>query len=259
MVQQFYQSSSLLIWPLRGPPALRGQLRGRALLRHCRPARSPRAASTWRSAPGRDERPATAGDAEGKVAEIGRAQGVQARSGLRPRLRRHPGVRQPPAQLVAVDPLRFDRLRLRLLARLPHLRRRRTCRACSIEVEMAAGGRGAARPRRHGLTDDALELMATIPGRVAEGRRSSRTYCVVCHAEPRRGPRGAEPHRRLLDPRRAPAGHPQGRHRRRAAKGMAAWGRQLGPDARGVGRWPTCSRSGHQRAGQGPGGRTASP
>lgn len=80
-----------------------------------------------------------------------------------------------------------------------------------------------------GLSNESLTLAASLPERVTEGRRLFETYCVVCHAgsgEGSVGPNltdaywihGAEPmdiHRTITD------GVP--------AKGMAAWGNQLGP------------------------------
>jgi cytochrome c oxidase cbb3-type subunit 3 len=80
-----------------------------------------------------------------------------------------------------------------------------------------------------GVNNESLELMATMPDQVAEGRKHFETYCVVCHADQGQGLVGPN----LTDQYWIHGGAPMDVHRTVTdgvtAKGMAAWGSQLGP------------------------------
>ncbi|MFH1845139.1 MAG: cbb3-type cytochrome c oxidase N-terminal domain-containing protein [bacterium] len=86
-----------------------------------------------------------------------------------------------------------------------------------------------ARMAEGGLTNESLELMATLPTRVSEGEQLFRQYCVVCHLELGQGVVGPN----LTDRYWVHGPEPLDIHyvvtNGVAAKGMAAWGRQLGP------------------------------
>jgi cytochrome c oxidase cbb3-type subunit 3 len=86
-----------------------------------------------------------------------------------------------------------------------------------------------ARLAKTGLTDESLALMATIPAQVEEGRQLYATYCVVCHADRGQGLVGPN----LTDGFWIHGGRPLDIHKTVTdgvlSKGMAAWGRQLGP------------------------------
>lgn len=86
-----------------------------------------------------------------------------------------------------------------------------------------------ARMAKQGLTDESLALMAAIPAQVEEGRQLFTTYCVVCHADRGQGLVGPN----LTDGFWIHGGRPLDIHKTVTdgvpSKGMAAWGRQLGP------------------------------
>jgi cytochrome c oxidase cbb3-type subunit 3 len=90
----------------------------------------------------------------------------------------------------------------------------------AAEAQLAKGG---------SLDDAALELMATLPDRVAEGKALFSTYCVACHASRGEGLVGPN----LTDAHWIHGARPLDIHKVVTdgvlAKGMAAWGRQLGP------------------------------
>jgi cytochrome c oxidase cbb3-type subunit III len=96
------------------------------------------------------------------------------------------------------------------------------------EAEMQRAA--AAQLARGGTLDDAaLELMATLPDRVAEGKTLFITYCVACHSARGEGLVGPN----LTDAYWIHGGKPLDIHKTVTdgvlTKGMAAWGRQLGP------------------------------
>jgi len=80
-----------------------------------------------------------------------------------------------------------------------------------------------------GPTDQSLLLMAQIPARVAEGQALFTQYCVVCHGAQGQGVVGPN----LTDGSWIHGGRPLEILKTVTdgwpAKGMAAWGRQLGP------------------------------
>ena len=98
------------------------------------------------------------------------------------------------------------------------------------EIEMAdAAEAQLARMKNQPVTDQSLNLMASVPARVAEGRAIFTQYCVVCHnanGEGKVGPNltdnywlhGGRPTEILHT---ITFGVPE--------KGMVAWGGQLGP------------------------------
>jgi len=99
-----------------------------------------------------------------------------------------------------------------------------------LQVEMVAAAEAQlARAAEGGLSSESLALMSTIPDRVAEGRAIFLQYCVVCHTESGGGSVGPNltdnywiHGQDLMDQHRIVTnGVP--------AKGMAAWGNQLGP------------------------------
>jgi cytochrome c oxidase cbb3-type subunit 3 len=97
------------------------------------------------------------------------------------------------------------------------------------EVMAAAAEAQLARMSEGGPTNESLGLMATIPARVDEGRELFQQYCVVCHLERGQGSVGPN----LTDRYWIHGGAPLDIHRTVTdgvpSKGMAAWGRQLGP------------------------------
>jgi cytochrome c oxidase cbb3-type subunit 3 len=100
----------------------------------------------------------------------------------------------------------------------------------ALQKEMVAAAEAQlARAAEGGLTDESLELMATIPDRVAEGRALFEQYCVVCHGN--QGEGGVGPN--LTDQYWLHGASPLDQHAVVTdgvpAKGMAAWGNQLGP------------------------------
>lgn len=86
-----------------------------------------------------------------------------------------------------------------------------------------------ARMAEQELTDEALMMMAELPEKVENGRQLFVTYCVVCHLEQGQGLVGPN----LTDRYWIHGGNPLDIHRTVTngvlEKGMAAWGRQLGP------------------------------
>ncbi|MBC8422815.1 c-type cytochrome [bacterium] len=94
---------------------------------------------------------------------------------------------------------------------------------------VAAAEAQLARLSEGGLTDESLALAATIPETVARGRDLFATYCVVCHLDQGQGLVGPN----LTDAFWLHGGAPTDIHRIVTvgvpAKGMAAWGSQLGP------------------------------
>jgi cytochrome c oxidase cbb3-type subunit 3 len=87
-----------------------------------------------------------------------------------------------------------------------------------------------ARASKGGLSDQSLELMAAMPDRVSEGKAIFTQYCVVCHRDQGQGLVGPN----LTDAYWIHGGRPMDIHKTITdgvlAKGMAAWGRQLGPN-----------------------------
>jgi len=99
-----------------------------------------------------------------------------------------------------------------------------------FEKEMIAAAEAQlARAAEGGLSDESLELMATIPTRLEEGRSLFAQYCVVCHADQGQGLVGPN----LTDAYWVHGNQPLDIHKIVTngvpAKGMAAWGNQLGP------------------------------
>jgi len=97
-------------------------------------------------------------------------------------------------------------------------------------AEMAAAAeRQLARLGDGGTTNESLLLMSQVPARVGEGEALFRQYCVVCHAAQGQGLVGPN----LTDGYWLHGGAPVDIHRVVTdgvpAKGMAAWGNQLGP------------------------------
>ncbi len=80
-----------------------------------------------------------------------------------------------------------------------------------------------------GITDESLALMAAMPETVAKGRELFTAYCVVCHLDQGQGLVGPN----LTDGYWLNGGTPTAIHTTVTdgvpAKGMAAWGGQLGP------------------------------
>lgn len=98
------------------------------------------------------------------------------------------------------------------------------------EKEMVAAKEAQiARMAEMELTDEALNLMATVPSRVEDGRQIFQTYCVVCHLEQGQGLVGPN----LTDRYWVHGGKPMDLYNVVTngvlEKGMAAWGNQLGP------------------------------
>lgn len=80
-----------------------------------------------------------------------------------------------------------------------------------------------------GVSNESLELMASMPEQVAEGNKHFQTYCVVCHLDQGQGLVGPN----LTDQYWLHGGAPMDILKTLTdgvpAKGMAAWGGQLGP------------------------------
>lgn len=98
------------------------------------------------------------------------------------------------------------------------------------EKEMVAAAEAQLeRMSEGGPTNESLRLMAGIPEKVAEGRKIFETYCVVCHADRGQGNIGPN----LTDKYWIHGPEPMDHYRVVTTgvldKGMAAWGRQLGP------------------------------
>lgn len=101
----------------------------------------------------------------------------------------------------------------------------------SYEQEMArAAELQLAQMAKQELSDQALELMAAVPARVADGRVIYEQFCVVCHGP--NGEGGVGPN--LTDRYWIHGGNPLAIHRTVTSgvpdKGMVAWAGQLGPE-----------------------------
>ena len=98
----------------------------------------------------------------------------------------------------------------------------------TIEMQEAAEAQLAAMAEG-GLTDESLLLMSTLPERVEAGRQIFAKNCVACHLESGQGLVGPN----LTDRYWIHGDRPLDIHRIVTdgvpSKGMAAWGRQLGP------------------------------
>ncbi|MBU0741384.1 c-type cytochrome [bacterium] len=94
---------------------------------------------------------------------------------------------------------------------------------------IAAAEAQLAKMAEGGITDESLMLMATLPETVARGRELFSTYCVVCHLDRGQGLVGPN----LTDGHWLNGGAPTDILKTVTdgvpAKGMAAWGGQLGP------------------------------
>jgi cytochrome c oxidase cbb3-type subunit III len=94
---------------------------------------------------------------------------------------------------------------------------------------VAASEAQLARMAKSGISDESLTLASTIPAQVAAGRKIFEQYCVVCHGNDGQGlvgPNLTDDYwihgpRPLDNLKVVTEGVP--------AKGMAAWGNQLGP------------------------------
>jgi cytochrome c oxidase cbb3-type subunit 3 len=86
-----------------------------------------------------------------------------------------------------------------------------------------------ARAAESGLSNESLELMSTVPDRVAAGRELFTTYCVVCHLDSGGGSVGPNLTDNYWIHGPEPMDHHQVVTNGVPAKGMAAWGNQLGP------------------------------
>lgn len=98
------------------------------------------------------------------------------------------------------------------------------------EAEMVAATEAQlARMAKEGLNDDALLLMSTLPEKVSEGKQIFDQYCVVCHLADGSGSVGPN----LTDEYWIHGNKPMDIYNVVThgvpAKGMAAWGNQLGP------------------------------
>ncbi|MCB1161659.1 MAG: cbb3-type cytochrome c oxidase N-terminal domain-containing protein [Candidatus Krumholzibacteriia bacterium] len=91
----------------------------------------------------------------------------------------------------------------------------------AAEAQLAKGG---------AIDDAALTLMSTLPARVDEGKQLFATYCVACHADRGQGLVGPN----LTDEYWIHGARPTDIYNTVTNgvldKGMAAWGRQLGPN-----------------------------
>ncbi len=98
----------------------------------------------------------------------------------------------------------------------------------ALEMEAAMEAQ-LARMAGGGPRNESLNLMASMPEKVAEGRALFETYCVVCHADQAQGNVGPN----LTDSYWIHGGQPIEIYHTVTEgvpeKGMAAWGRQLGP------------------------------
>ena len=100
----------------------------------------------------------------------------------------------------------------------------------SYDLEMIATAEDQlARTSAGGINDESLMLMSGIPDRVEAGRQLFLQYCSVCHLADGSGTVGPN----LTDDYWIYGGDPMDIHavvtNGVPAKGMAAWGRQLGP------------------------------
>lgn len=99
-----------------------------------------------------------------------------------------------------------------------------------LQADMVAAAEAQlARAAEGGLNDESLLLMSTIPARVDEGEQLFLQYCAVCHQADGSGLVGPN----LTDDYWIHGPSPMDQHRvvtnGVTAKGMAAWGNQLGP------------------------------
>lgn len=94
---------------------------------------------------------------------------------------------------------------------------------------IAAAEAQLARMTEGGLTDESLELMSTLPAQVSAGKELFAKYCVTCHLDQGQGSIGPN----LTDRYWIHGDKPLQIHKTVTngvlEKGMAAWGRQLGP------------------------------
>jgi cytochrome c oxidase cbb3-type subunit 3 len=100
----------------------------------------------------------------------------------------------------------------------------------SYEAEMAAAAEAQlAAMADQEVTDEALQLMSTVPAAVAAGRATFEQFCVACHLADGSGIVGPN----LTDDYWLHGGKPLQIHATITDgvpdKGMAAWGNQLGP------------------------------
>jgi cytochrome c oxidase cbb3-type subunit III len=128
----------------------------------------------------------------------------------------------------------------------------------TFQMEMAAAAEAQlARMSTGGPTDESLALMATIPAKVAEGRKIFEQYCVVCHADQGQGLVGPN----LTDNFWLHGSKPMDLHKVVTsgvpAKGMAAWGNQLGPARVEAAVVYVLSIRGKNLPGKAPGGQPA--
>ncbi len=94
---------------------------------------------------------------------------------------------------------------------------------------IAAAEAQLARMTEGGLNDESLELMGTLPAQVDAGQEIFTKYCVACHLDQGQGSIGPN----LTDRYWIHGGKPMQMYNTVTngvlEKGMAAWGRQLGP------------------------------
>ena len=100
----------------------------------------------------------------------------------------------------------------------------------SFEADMLAATEAQlARAAEGGLSNESLVLMSQIPARVDQGRALWEQYCIVCHSSKGEGLVGPN----LTDEYWIHGNQPMDIHKVVTngvpAKGMAAWGNQLGP------------------------------
>jgi cytochrome c oxidase cbb3-type subunit 3 len=99
-----------------------------------------------------------------------------------------------------------------------------------LQADMVAAAEAQlARAAAGGLSNESLKLMTTIPDRVAEGQAIFLQYCAVCHKEDGSGSVGPNLTDFYWIHGDAPLDHHAVIMNGVPAKGMAAWGNQLGP------------------------------
>lgn len=99
-----------------------------------------------------------------------------------------------------------------------------------LQADMAAAAEAQlARTAEGGLSNESLRLMSTIPARVAGGKEIFLQYCVVCHTESGGGSVGPNLTDSYWIHGPTPMDHYNVVTNGVLAKGMAAWGNQLGP------------------------------
>ena len=100
----------------------------------------------------------------------------------------------------------------------------------AYEKVMAASNASRADSSARGLTGEDLVAMSQDPEKIAQGKEIWGQYCIVCHKATGEGLVGPN----LTDPYWIHGGDPLDIHNTVVQgvvdKGMAAWGRQLGPD-----------------------------